>query len=62
MDDRQGARLIEDVSEQDDVVETLVAVYTSWIDEKLCDYNSSFYYQSRDCIAECYRAGHVIDA
>ena len=56
------ARLIEDVSGQDDVVETLVAVYTSWIDEKLCDYNSSLYYQSRDYIAECYRAGHVIDA
>ena len=37
-------------------------VYTSWIDEKLCDYNSSLYYQSRDYIAECYRAGHVIDA
>ena len=56
------ARLIEDVSGQDDVAETLVAVYTSWIDEKLCDYNSSFYYQSRDYIAECYRVGHVIDA
>ena len=56
------ARLIEDVSGQDDVAETLVAVYTSWIDEKLCDYNSSFYYQPRDYIVECYRTGHVIDA
>ena len=56
------ARLIEDVSGQNDAAETLVAVYTSWIDEKLCDYNSSFYYQSRDYIAECYRTGHVIDA
>ena len=53
---------IEKVSGQGDVAEALVAVYTSWIDEKLCDYNSSFYYQSRDYIAECYRAGHVIDA
>lgn len=56
------ARLIEDVSGQGDVAEALVAVYTSWIDEKLCDYNSSFYYQPRDYIAECYRTGHVIDA
>lgn len=56
------ARLIEDISGQDDVAETLAAVYTSWIDEKLYDYNSSFYYQSRDYIAECYRAGSVIDA
>ena len=32
------ARLIEDVSGEDDVVETLLAVYTSWIDERLSDY------------------------
>ena len=38
------ACLIEDVSGQDDVAETLVTIYTSWIDEKLCDYNSSLYY------------------
>lgn len=56
------ARLIEDVSGEDDVVETLMTVYTSWIDEKLSDYNSSFYYQSRDYIAECYRTDSVIDA
>ena len=56
------ARLIEDISGQDDVVETLITVYTSWIDKKLSDYNSSFYYQSRDYIAECYRTGSVIDA
>lgn len=55
------ARLIEDVSGEDNVVETLMAVYTSWIDEKVSDYNSSFYYEPRDYIAECYHAGEVID-
>ena len=55
------ARLIEDVSGEDDLVETLLAVYTSWIDEKLSDYNSSFYYEPRDYIAECYRQGFVLD-
>lgn len=55
------ARLIEDVSGETDVEETLVQVFTSWIDDKLSDYNSSFYYQSRDYIAECYRQGHVLD-
>lgn len=55
------ARLIEDVSGEDNVTETLMAVYTSWIDEKVSDYNSSFYYEPRDYIAECYRAGEVID-
>lgn len=55
------ARLIEDVSGENDVVETLLKVYTSWIDEKLSDYNSSFYYESRDYIAECWRQGVVLD-
>lgn len=55
------ARLIEDLSDEYNVVETLLAVYTSWIDEKLSDYNSSFYYEPRDYIAECYRQGTVLD-
>ena len=55
------ARLIEDVSGEDNVVETLLKVYTSWIDEKLSDYNSSFYYEPRDYIAECWKQGVVLD-
>lgn len=55
------ARLIEDVSEDTNVEETIMEVFTSWIDDKLSDYNSSFYYQARDYIAECYRQGHVLD-
>jgi len=55
------ARLIEDISEENDVVETLLRVYTSWIDAKLSDYNSAFYYQSRDYVAECFRQGTVLD-
>lgn len=55
------ARLIEDVSGEDNVVETLLRVYTSWIDEKLSNYNSSLYYEPRDYIAECYRQGMILD-
>ena len=55
------ARLIEDASGEDDVEQTLMCVYGSWIDEKLSDYNSSFYYEPRDYIAECFRQGMVID-
>lgn len=55
------ARLIEDVAGDSDVVKGLVEVYTSWIDERLSDYNSAFYYQSRDYLAECYRQGMVLD-
>lgn len=55
------ARLVEDVSGDDDMVKMLMEVYTSWIDERLCDYNAAFYYQSRDYLAECYRQGTVLD-
>lgn len=56
------ARLIEDISNEENVLEILSAVYSSWIDEKISDFNSAFYYQPRDYIAECYRQGEVIDA
>lgn len=55
------ARLIEDVSGEDNVVETLLNVYTSWIDEKLSNYNSSLYYEPRDYVAECFRQGMILD-
>lgn len=54
------ARLIEDVSEEDNVVETLINVYRSWIDDELSNYNSAFYFQPRDYVAECYRQGCVL--
>lgn len=62
MDDGKGlARLIEDVSDEDNIVETILQVFTSWIDSLLSDYNAAFYYQPRDYIAECYRQKTVLD-
>lgn len=55
------ARLIEDVSDEDTIVESTLQVFTSWIDSLLSDYNSALYYQPRDYIAECYRQGQVLD-
>ena len=55
------ARLIEDVSDEDNIVETILQVFTSWIDGLLSDYNAAFYYQPRDYIAECYRQKTVLD-
>ncbi len=54
-------RLIEDVcgKNEDHVVERLVEVYTSWIDSMLSNYNTDFYYQSRDYIYECYKEGKI---
>jgi hypothetical protein len=54
-------RLIEDVAGEDvdDVVHYLMQVYSSWIDAALSNYNTDFYYQSRDYIYECYREGKI---
>ncbi|MCM1061688.1 MAG: hypothetical protein NC452_15570 [Eubacterium sp.] len=52
-------RLIEDV-DCGDVIETLKDVYSSWIDSAISNYNSDFFYQSRDYISECYRRNEII--
>lgn len=53
-------RLIEDVMGERDVIEVLEEVYHSWISEEISRYNSDFFYQSREYIAECYRSGEVL--
>ena len=45
-------RLIEDVCGEE--------VYTSWMDAVISDYNTDFYYQSREYIYECYKEGKVL--
>lgn len=56
-------RLIEDVicaNEEEDVIKTLESVYTSWINKVISNYNSDFFYQSRDYIYESFKAGEVL--
>ncbi len=43
----------------DHVVDRLMEVYTSWIDAVLYNYNTDFYYQSREYIYECYKEGQI---
>ena len=54
-------RLIEDLSgsREEEILKNLMDVYTSWIDGVISNYNSDFYYQSREYILECYREGRV---
>ena len=53
-------RLIEDSYSDENMVEGIWKVYHSWIDEKISDYNTDFYFQPRDYIAACYRKGEVL--
>ena len=41
-------------------VSTLVEVLSSWIIEKIDNYNSSMYYENPDYIYECYKEGKVL--
>ena len=52
-------RLIEDTG-GDDIIEILVEVYNSWISDAISNFNSDFYYQSREYIYECYQQGKLV--
>ena len=56
-------RLIEDVTGEDEerVIDCLIEVYTSWIDDAISNYNTDFYYQPRDYIYECYKEGKIFE-
>ena len=41
-------------------IETLIKVLSSWIIEKIDDYNSSMYYENPDYIYECYIEGKML--
>ena len=54
-------RLIEECFSEQAAEEGIWAVYHTWIDEHLSDYNTDFYYQPRDYIAACYKAGEILE-
>lgn len=41
-------------------IDTLMEVYSSWIDAPLSDYSLPIYYQPRDYIRSCYQEGQII--
>ncbi len=55
------ARLIEDAFQEENVVEAVSQIYHSWIADKILDFNSDFYYQSREYIAVCYKEGKIVE-
>ena len=54
-------RLIEDISggDEEHIIDWLLEVYGSWISDAISNYNTDFYYQSREYISECYREGKI---
>ena len=52
-------RLIEDVAKEN-VVDTLMEVYQSWISNAISNYNSDFFYKSREYIYKCYEADEIL--
>ena len=60
----QGADMIEDIcgnnEDTDFIIEILMKVYSSWIDKAISNYNTDFFYQSREYIFESWKSGKVI--
>ena len=53
-------RLIEDSYKEEDVISGIVEVYNSWLAEKILNFNSDLYYQSREYIATCFKEGKLL--
>ena len=53
-------RLIEDIYDDAEIEKGIWDIYHSWIDAHISDYNTDFYYQPRDYIAACYKAGEIL--
>ena len=49
-------RLIEDTYEEENVVQGIKDVFSSWMGDRIQNYNSDLYYQPREYLAECYRS------
>ena len=54
------ARLIEDCYENKNVIQGIREVYESWIADKILNFNSDLYYQSREYLAVCYKEGQLL--
>ncbi len=54
--------LVEDCYEEKDVILGIREVYNSWLADKISDYNSDLYYQSREYIAACYKEGKILSS
>lgn len=54
-------RLIEDLvgDDEEKVIDTLIEVYGSWISDSISNFNTDFYYQSREYIYESYKEGKI---
>jgi len=54
------SRLIEDAYDDGEEVRGIIEVYSSWLAERIQNYNSDLYYQPRDYIAQCYKEGKIL--
>lgn len=54
-------RLIKDLKKNSgkEVIDCIKEVYASWINDAISNYNTDFYYQSRDYIYECFKEGQI---
>lgn len=54
-------RLIEDIIENNNIVETIYNVFVSFISDEISNFNSSTFYSSREYLKESYKAGYLLE-
>lgn len=55
------SRLIEDICTNDnEIIEKLEAVFSSWISDQISNFNSDFFYQGRDYIRICFEENQLV--
>ncbi|MDR1832579.1 MAG: hypothetical protein LBQ97_07620 [Fusobacteriaceae bacterium] len=42
------------------IIDALIKVYSSWVDKKIQDYNSSMYFENPEYLFESYKAGYPL--
>ena len=55
------SRLVEDVLKDNNIVQTIYDVFTSFISDEISNFNTSVFYSSREYLAESYKAGVLLD-
>ena len=54
------SHLIQDCYTETDFIHGIREVYDSWLSEKILNFNSDLYYQSREYLAVCYKEGTLL--
>lgn len=54
-------RIIEDCYDKKNIITGIKEVYNSWFAERILNFNSDLYYQSREYLTLCYKENNILE-